>query len=171
MNGTAPRRGGKERALARQHWLVKSEPEAFSIEDLERAPAHTTSWEGVRNYQARNFLREMEPGDGVLFYHSNASPTGVAGAAEVARAAYPDPTALDRRSPYFDPKATRADPRWSVVDLTWRATFREVISLDRLRQVPALARMILLRKGNRLSVMPVTPAEWKAVLGLAGSKG
>lgn len=157
--------------MARQHWLVKSEPDAFSIEDLERAPAHTTSWEGVRNYQARNFLRAMKPGDGVLFYHSNASPTGVAGTAEVARAAYPDLAALDRKSTYFDPKATAEDPRWSVVDLTWRSTFREVLPLEQLRAAPGLASMTLLRKGNRLSVMPVTAGEWKAVLRLAGSKG
>lgn len=152
--------------MPKQYWLVKSEPEVFSIGDLEKAK--TTSWEGVRNYQARNYLRAMKAGDGVLFYHSNAEPTGVAGLAEVAREAYPDATALDKKSDYFDPKATPADPRWSLVDLAWKATFKAVVTLDRLRAEPALAGMMLLRKGSRLSVTPVTPQEWKAICKLAG---
>jgi len=150
--------------------LVKSEPESFSIADLERSPGKTTSWEGVRNYQARNHLRAMRRGEGVLFYHSNAEPSGIAGLAEVAAEAYADRTALDRKSEYFDPKATPMDPRWSVVDLKHKQTFPHFLSLDRLRTVPALSRMELLRKGSRLSVMPVTASEWKAVLALAKKK-
>ena len=154
-----------------QHWLVKTEPETFSIADLESAPRRTTAWEGVRNYQARNYLRAMRKGDLVLVYHSNAEPTGVAGTAEVASEAYPDKTALDRKSDAFDPKATPQDPRWSLVDLRWRSTFEAVVPLAKLRADKRLAAMTILQKGNRLSVTPVTAAEWKVVLSLAGERG
>lgn len=151
--------------MPKRHWLMKSEPDVFSIADLEKAK--TTSWEGVRNYQARNHLREMQVGDEVLFYHSSAEPSGVAGLATVARAAYADLSALDKKSDYFDEKATKDDPRWSLVDVAWKATFPRVIPLDELRTMPALKDMLVLRKGNRLSVTPVTADEFKAVVALS----
>jgi predicted RNA-binding protein with PUA-like domain len=150
-----------------QHWLMKSEPEVFSIDDLAQAPRQTTHWEGVRNYQARNSMRAMKRGDGVLFYHSNAEPPGIAGLAEIVREAYPDLSALDRKSDYFDPRATAEDARWSLVDLQWRETFTQVLPLEALRKHKALAQMVVLQKGSRLSVQPVTAAEWKAVVALA----
>jgi predicted RNA-binding protein with PUA-like domain len=156
--------------VPRQYWLLKSEPESFSIADLERAPGRTTGWEGVRNYQARNYLRLMRRGDGVLFYHSNAEPPAVAGLAEVVAEAYADPTALDRKSTYFDPKATAINPRWSQVDIRHVQTFARPIPLERLRGEPALSKMELLRKGSRLSVQKVRPEEWKAVLALSKKK-
>lgn len=151
----------------RRHWLVKSEPDVFSIRDLARARGRTTPWEGVRNYQARNFLRAMRRGDRCLFYHSNANPPGVAGVVEVVREAYPDPTAQDPRSPYHDPKATADDPIWSMVDVKLVEAFAREISLDELRAVKALAGMELLRRGSRLSVQPVTPAQFATILKLA----
>ena len=146
-------------------WLMKSEPGVYSISDLERDGA--TGWEGVRNYQARNFMRdEMQPGDGVLFYHSNADPPGVAGIARVRRAGHPDPTARDPESRYFDPKATDAEPRWYQVEIEFEGRFREVVPLAVLRGVPELARMPLLNR-SRLSVQPVTDEEWRIITGLA----
>ena len=153
--------------MERQYWLLKSEPDVFSINDLEKAPRRTTGWEGVRNYQARNHLRAMRRGDGVLFYHSSTEPPGVAGLAEVVAEAYADPTALDKKSDYFDPKATPKDPRWSQVDIRHLETFPELLTLERLRKEPRLAKMELLRRGSRLSVQPVRPEEWKLVLALA----
>lgn len=150
-----------------RYWLMKSEPEVFSIRDLAKSPRKTTSWEGVRNYQARNFLREMKRGDGVLFYHSNADPPAVVGTARVVRTAYPDPTAFEKRSKYYDPGSTPSQPRWDMVDIRLSRRFRRPLSLDRLRQEPALRKMELLRKGSRLSVQPVRPGEWKRVLELA----
>jgi predicted RNA-binding protein with PUA-like domain len=148
-----------------RHWLVKSEPGSYSIEDLERDGR--TSWEGVRNYQARNFMRdEMRVGDPVLFYHSNAEPPGVAGLARVAREGYADPTALDPASRYFDPRADTGDPRWSMVDLEFVRRFPELIPLAVLREVPELAEMPLVRK-SRLSVQPVSEAEFRTIEGLA----
>lgn len=153
----------------RRYWLVKSEPGAFSIDDLARAPRQTTCWDGVRNYQARNYMREMAVGDHVLFYHSNADPPAVAGSAEVVRTAYPDDTQFDTRSDHYDAASTAEHPRWDMVDLKYREKFASVVSLDRLRREPALKRMELLRKGSRLSVQPVTEAEWRAIMRLAGS--
>jgi predicted RNA-binding protein with PUA-like domain len=158
----------EEASMPRRFWLMKSEPDVFSIADLANAPKQTTHWEGVRNYQARIYLREMKVGDGVVFYHSNAEPPGAAGLAEVAREAYPDLAALDRKSDYFDPKATKEDPRWSVVDVRWVATFPAVVPLEKLRATKALESMLLLRRGNRLSITPVTEAEWKAIRKLGG---
>jgi predicted RNA-binding protein with PUA-like domain len=147
---------------------MKSEPEVFSIHDLER-DGHA-SWEGVRNYQARNFMRdEMQIGDRVLYYHSNADPIGVAGLAKVSRLAYPDPTARDPASEYYDPKASDQDPRWYMVDIAFEERFPRVITLDELRAVPALAKMLVINK-SRLSVQPVTEAEFEAVVKL-GRKG
>lgn len=139
-------------------WLVKTEPDVFSFHDLWRAPGRTTAWDGVRNYQARNYMRDgMRIGDAVLFYHSNATPPGVAGLAEVASAAYPDPSQFDPRSPYHDPTSPPDAPRWLVVDVRAVAPLPRLVSLDELRRDRVIARLdlVLLRRGNRLSVMPV----------------
>lgn len=148
------------------HWLCKTEPGVYSIDDLRRDTV--TGWEGVRNYQARNFMRDgMAPGDRVLVYHSNVDPAGVAGVAEVSGPARPDPTQFDPRSEYHDPGSSRDDPRWVMRDLRFAERFPEVVSLDRLRACKALAGMVALRRGNRLSVTPVTAEEFAAVLRLA----
>jgi len=150
-----------------RHWLFKSEPESFSIDDLARAPKQTTFWNGVRNYQARNLLRdEIKVGDGVIFYHSNASPAAAVGLAEVVRAGYADATQFDPKSDYHDPDATPDDPRWFMVDIKLKEKFVRPLPLDELRAHPALADMVLLRRGSRLSVQPVTPAEWKVLVAL-----
>ena len=139
-----------------QYWLIKSEPDVFSIRDLAKAPRKTTHWEGVRNYQARNFLRAMQKGDRCLFYHSNADPPGVAGVVEVVREAYPDAAAQDSTSDYHDPKASPENPIWSMVDVKLVEVFPREIALNELRSVRALAGMELLRRGSRLSVTPVS---------------
>ena len=158
-----------KRSTARRFWLVKSEPSTFSFDDLMRSPRRTTGWDGVRNFQARNFMRDgMRVGDGVLFYHSNAEPPAIVGIAEVAREAYPDPTQFDRASEYHDPKATPDAPIWMQVDIRGVEPLARPLALEELRGVPALAGMELLRKGSRLSVQPVAPAEWKAIVKLAG---
>ncbi len=147
------------------YWLMKSEPDECSIDDALAAKAHTVPWTGVRNYQARNYMRDaMRPGDGVLFYHSSCAEPGIAGLAEVASTARPDPTQFDRKSPYFDRSAKRDDPRWMLVDV--RATKKiRLITLPELRGVPELADMVILRRGNRLSITPVTPPEWNVITG------
>jgi len=153
------------RAPAR-FWLMKSEPAECSIDDLAAAPGQTVPWTGVRNYQARNFMRDaMQPGDGVLFYHSSCAEPGVAGLAEVASTAYPDETQFDPASPYFDHKARRDAPRWLHVAVKLVARTR-LLPLREMRQRPELATMLLLKPGNRLSITPVTPAEWAAVTAL-----
>jgi len=145
--------------------LLKSEPEVFSIDHLAAAPKQTTFWNGVRNYQARNLLRDdIQVGDGVLFYHSNANPPAVAGLATVVRAGYPDATQFDPKSEGYDPDAKPDAPRWFVVDVRFAERFAQPIPLDHLRTMPALAEMVLLRKGSRLSVQPVTATEWKAIV-------
>lgn len=154
----------------RRYWLVKSEPETFSIDDLAHVPRQTTCWDGVRNYQARNYLREMAVGDHVLFYHSNADPPSVVGIAEVVRAAYPDDTQFDKRSDHYDATSTVEQPRWDMVELKYQKKFPSSVPLDRLRQEPKLKGMMLLRKGSRLSVQPVSPAEWTLIVKLAGSQ-
>jgi predicted RNA-binding protein with PUA-like domain len=144
---------------------MKSEPDECSFEDVLAAPGRITPWTGVRNYQARNFMRDaMRPGDGVLFYHSSCPAPGVAGIAEVACAAYPDPTQFDRASPYYDPKAKRAAPRWYCVDVRALKPV-PLIALAELRRHPALRNMRLLRPGNRLSITPVSAAEWRYITG------
>lgn len=151
----------------RRYWLMKSEPDAFSIDDLERVG--TEPWTGVRNYQARNFMRNaMRPGDGVLFYHSNCAPPGIVGVAAVASEAYPDPTQFDPRSDYHDPKASREEPRWHMVDVAFDRRLRRIISLDEIRQhADSLGEdFALIRRGNRLSVLPVTAAQFKYLLSL-----
>jgi len=148
------------------YWLMKSEPDECSIDDLAAAPQQTVPWFGVRNYQARNFMRDqMRVGDGVLFYHSSCPEPGVAGLAEVASSAYPDASQFDPKSPYHDPKSTPGDPRWLLVDVKLRRK-TALLPLKRMRELPQLASMILLKPGNRLSITPVTEAEWKAVLAL-----
>jgi predicted RNA-binding protein with PUA-like domain len=145
------------------YWLMKSEPGECSIDDLAAAPGQTVPWVGVRNYQSRNYMRDqMRVGDGVLFYHSSCPQPGVAGLAEVASTAYPDATQFEAGNDYFDPKSTREQPRWLHVDVRLvRKT--ELLSLQAMRDAPTLATMIVLRRGNRLSITPVTAAEWRAV--------
>ena len=151
----------------RKYWLMKSEPGDVSIDDLANFPDQTVAWYGVRNYQARNFMRdEMAKGDGVLFYHSNCAEPGIVGLAEVASEAYPDPSQFDPKSDYFDPGASRDNPRWMLVDVAFVRKLQRTITLKELQALPSLAEMALVRKGNRLSVMPVTAAEWKTILGL-----
>ncbi|MBM4011632.1 MAG: EVE domain-containing protein [Planctomycetota bacterium] len=152
------------------HWLIKSEPGVFSIGDLASARNQTTPWEGVRNYQARNFLRAMTRGDLALFYHSNATPSAVAGIVEVVRPAYPDPTAWDPGSEYHDPKASPANPLWSMVDVKLVEAFPREIPLEELRGIPALKTMELLRRGSRLSVQPVTAAQFRLIRTLASGR-
>ena len=153
-----------------QYWLIKSEPDVFSIHDLAKAKKKTTHWEGVRNYQARNFLRAMKKGDVALFYHSNAEPSAVAGVVEVVREAYPDASAWDPRSEYHDPKASPENPVWSMVDVKLVEIFSREVPLDELRGVKSLAGMELLRRGSRLSVHPVTPAEFRTIQSLASKR-
>ena len=146
------------------YWLMKSEPSECSIDDLVRASRHTVAWVGVRNFQARNFMRDaMRVGDGVLFYHSSCAEPGVAGLAEVARLAYPDATQFDATSPYFDARSDPADPRWLNVDVKLVRKTR-LLPLAELRTAPELSTMQVLRRGNRLSITPVTLDEWAAVL-------
>jgi len=149
------------------YWLMKSEPDDVSFDDVLASPKQTTSWYGVRNYQARNFIREMKVGDGVLFYHSSCAVPGVAGVAEITSASYPDESQFDPKSPYFDPKATRENPRWTGIDVTAVKQGR-FIELKELRTHPELENMRLLAKGSRLSVMPVEPEEWRFILKLIG---
>jgi len=151
---------------ARQYWLMKSEPDEFSIDDLERVGSEP--WSGVRNYQARNFMwKQMRVGDGVLFYHSNADIPGIYGLAAVASTPYPDPTQFDANSDYFDAKSSHEDPRWWLVDVGFERKLSRAISLDELREhAEALDDFALLRRGNRLSVLPVTAAQWKHILTL-----
>jgi predicted RNA-binding protein with PUA-like domain len=158
-------------AQATQYWLVKSEPEAFSIDDLARASKQTTGWDGVRNYQARNFMRNMNVGDEVLFYHSNADPPAVVGIAQVVRTAYPDPTQFDPRDTHFDANSDPQEPRWDMVDIRLIRRFKTPLSLERLRQEPQLKHMELLRKGSRLSVQPVRKKEWEVILRLERQEG
>lgn len=147
------------------HWLMKSEPDTFSIDDLKRNKQEP--WDGVRNYQARNFMRDgMRPGDKVFFYHSNCTVPGIVGIAQVATDAYPDPTQFDPKSNYFDPTSTRDKPRWMLVDVKFVKKLKRTISLEELKNEPALVDMPLVRKGNRLSVMPVDAAHWKHILAL-----
>jgi predicted RNA-binding protein with PUA-like domain len=148
-----------------KYWLMKSEPETFSIDDLAKRPKKTEFWDGVRNYQARNMMRdEMKLGDLAFFYHSNCTPPGIAGIVKVAKEAYPDTTALDPKSKYFDPKASKENPRWFAVEVQLVEKFDELIPLNDLRQNPKLKDMQILAKGNRLSITPVSKKEWDAVL-------
>lgn len=149
-----------------RYWLMKSEPSDVSIDDLAKLPKKTVAWYGVRNYQARNFMRDqMKVGDKVLFYHSNCEETGIAGLATVSKLAYPDETQFDPKNKYFDPKATRDNPRWFNVDVKFVKKTR-LLSIKEMREHPELAHMRTLQKGNRLSITPVDPREWDFILTL-----
>ncbi|HEX3555219.1 MAG TPA: EVE domain-containing protein [Thermoanaerobaculia bacterium] len=157
-------------ARAKRYWLMKCEPEAYSIEDLERDGI--TTWEGVRNFQARNMMRDdMKVGDGVLFYASNAEPSGVTGVAEIAREGYPDPYAFQKGHKYFDPKSKPDDPTWYMVDVRFVEKFPEIVPLAELKEAKGLADMVVVQKGSRLSVQPVTRKELDIVLKLGRQKG
>ena len=151
---------------ARRYWLMKTEPDAFSIDDLARVG--TEPWNGVRNYQARNHMRQMQPGDGVLFYHSSCAVPAIVGTATIGSEAYPDPTQFDPKSDYHDPKSTREHPRWSLVDVRFERKLKRAIPLEEIRaHADELGEeFALIRRGSRLSVLPVTPAQWKLLLSL-----
>ena len=152
-----------------KHWLMKSEPNEFSIDDLRAAPRRKTYWDGVRNYQARNFMRDqMKRGDLVFFYHSNCAEPGIAGIAKVSREAYPDHTAFDPEDKHYDPKSDPEDPRWYMVDISYQRKFKRVIPLSELREYSdrQLKNLALLRRGNRLSITPVGTKEWDFILSL-----
>jgi len=156
--------------MARKYWLMKSDPDTFGWQDLQASPDQTTMWDGVRNYQARNFLRdEVRVGDGVLFYHSQTE-RAVVGTAKVVRAAYPDPTQFDRKQKAYDPKSDPDDPRWWAVDIRLDRAFDRPVDLDTMRETAGLEEFRLLRRGNRLSVFPVTPGEWRIVGRLGSSR-
>jgi predicted RNA-binding protein with PUA-like domain len=155
----------------RQYWLFKSEPEAYSITDLAKEPTKTTFWDGVRNYQARNFLRDtIQVGDRVFFYHSNVDPMAIVGSAEVVKAGYPDHTAFDPQNCHYDSKSDPDNPAWFMVDIRLLQVFPRPITRDDLKACADLKRMTLLRMGSRLSIQPVTVSEWQAVHRLAGIK-
>jgi len=145
------------------YWLFKSEPDAFSIDDLAAMPGKKDHWDGIRNYQARNFMRDMNKGDLGFFYHSSCAVPGVVGTMEVVRTSYPDFTALDPESGYFDAKASEENNRWSMVDVKYKRKFRKIVTLNQLREEKPLAEMTLLKKGNRLSIMPISEAEWQHI--------
>ena len=149
------------------YWLLKSEPGNFSLADLRARPEQREPWDGVRNFQARNFMRQMRAGDQAFFYHSNAKPSGIVGVVEIVGEARPDPTQFDPESRYFDAKATVDAPRWDLVIVQFVRAFPAILPLALLKDVPALADMEVVRKGSRLSISPVSPAEWQAVLALA----
>jgi predicted RNA-binding protein with PUA-like domain len=147
------------------YWLMKSEPEEVSVDDAIAAPKSTVAWTGVRNYQARNYMRDqMRVGDGVLFYHSSCAEPGIVGIGRVASTAYPDPTQFDRKSKYYDPKSKKEEPRWMLVDVQVTKKIAN-ITLPELRNRPELADMIVLKRGNRLSITPVEPKHWNAIVG------
>lgn len=151
----------------KQYWLLKTEPSTFSFEDLWKAPKRTTFWDGVRNFQARNTLRDrMKEGDLVFIYHSSADPTGIAGIAEVTREGYPDATAFDAGDSHYDPRSKRESPTWFGVDVRAIERIEPIITLEELRRTPGLETMLLLKKGSRLSVQPVSAAEWSVIRGL-----
>lgn len=155
--------------MAKKYWLLKCEPSAYSIDDLERDGR--TGWEGVRNYQARNFMKEMRAGDEAIFYASNAEPAGATGVAKISREAYPDPFQFDSEHDYYDPQSDPAEPRWVTVDVEFAERFNGVVTLSDLREDPALENLIILRKGNRLSVTPLTADEFRRIRALGRRKG
>ena len=157
-------------ARDKRYWLMKSEPGVYSIADLRRDGM--TCWDGVRNYQARNFMRDnMRVGDGILFYHSNAQPMGIYGVAQVVREAYPDHTAFDASDKHYDSKSDPARPTWMMVDIGYIGTFQEPITLAILKHTPGLEKMLVIQRGSRLSVQPVTPEEWDIVMHLEELSG
>lgn len=150
------------------YWLMKSEPQEFSIDDLEACGAEGAGWVGVRNYQARNYLRQMQPGDAILFYHSSCPAPGIVGAMKILQSAFPDPTQFEEHNPYYDPRSSPEAPCWSAVRVGFVAKW-PVMPLSMLRQMPELQDMALLQKGSRLSVTPVTQAEWQLLMCMAGT--
>ncbi len=153
-----------------RYWLIKSEPDVFGFDDLKKAPHQTTPWEGVRNYQARNFMRDdMKKGDLAFFYHSNATPPGIAGIAKVVSAPYPDPSQFNPKSEYCDSNSKPDNPRWILVDFQYVKPLKRFLTLDELKQQPALADMMVLRKGNRLSITPVEKVHWDYIMDLAST--
>jgi predicted RNA-binding protein with PUA-like domain len=153
----------------RHYWLFKSEPDAFSIDDLAALKGKTTCWDGVRNYQARNMLRdEIQVGDGVLFYHSRSEPMSIVGTCEVVKPGYADDTACDPNDLHYDPKSDPEHPIWYMVDIRLKQIFPKPLTRDQIRDVPLLQEMMLLKRGSRLSIQPVTESEWKAIHKLAG---
>ena len=153
-------------ARKKRYWLMKSEPETYSIADLKRDGK--TCWDGVRNYQARNLMRdEMRVGDGVLFYHSREKPMGVYGIAEIVREAYPDDSAFDPQDKHYDPKSDPANPTWMMVDIGYVGTLETPVTLDMLKQTPGLEKMMVIQRGSRLSVQPITKKEWDIILGMS----
>ena len=150
-----------------RYWLLKSEPSCFSIEDLQNMPNQTSPWDGIRNYQARNFMcKEMQIGDQAFFYHSSCATPGIVGTMEIVSQAYPDDTAFDSTSDHPDPKSTPENPRWFMVDVCFKQQFSDIISLSSLKTHPELDDMRLLQKGNRLSILPVSPDEWAFISNL-----
>ncbi|HYG75452.1 MAG TPA: EVE domain-containing protein [Planctomycetota bacterium] len=155
--------------MRKNFWLVKSEPDDYSFEQLRKDGS--IGWTGVRNYQARNYMRDqMKLGDGVLFYHSNAEPPAIMGIAEVSKESHPDPTQFDSKSDYYDAKSKKDSPTWMMVDIKFVEAFKRPLTLPELKKAKGLEKMLLLRKGQRLSVMPVSSEEWKRVLALAGNE-
>jgi len=146
------------------YWLMKTEPSVYGIDDLAAQPDQTDHWDGIRNYQARNFMRQMKQGDRVFIYHSNVKEPGIVGIAEVVREAYPDFTAWDPESKYYDPKSTPENPRWDMVDVRLVERFPRTITLEELKADPELADMKVVQRGNRLSITPVTEAQWRRIL-------
>lgn len=157
--------------MAKKYWLMKSEPDVFSWDDLVQSPDATTCWEGVRNYQARNLMRdEMKIGDGVFFYHSNTKPQAIMGTAKVVKTAYPDPYQFDPESKYYDEKSDPETPRWLLVDIQADKAFHTPVTLHEMKAMPELDGMMLLKKGSRLSVQPVLPEHWKYIVALGRRK-
>jgi predicted RNA-binding protein with PUA-like domain len=151
--------------MANKYWLFKSEPGEFSIDDLDKSPGKRTYWDGIRNYQARNFIRdEMRKGDGVLFYHSNTDPLAVVGSCEIVKEAYPDHTQFDPDNKHFDPGSVQKDPRWYMVDIKLKEKFNTPVKLKQLKENPKLKDFRLIQRGNRLSVIPVTKDEWDEIM-------
>ena len=148
------------------YWLMKSEPDVFGIDHLAKMPGQTEHWDGVRNYQARNFMREMKKGDEIFFYHSNCDEPGIVGIAKVTKEAYPDHSAFDPESKYYDPKSDPDNPRWFMVDVQLIRKFKRVIGLQELKTHPFLAEMLIMRRGNRLSVTPISKKHWDYILKL-----
>ncbi|MFO1094960.1 MAG: EVE domain-containing protein [Planctomycetaceae bacterium] len=152
-----------------RYWLFKTEADCYSIDHLAQAPKQTTFWDGVRNYQARNYLRDdVKVGDRVLLYHSNSDPLAIVGTLEVVKAAYADHTAFEPKEQHYDPKSQRDNPTWFMVDVRLKQKFAKAVTRDMLKEAPDLAKMVVLQKGSRLSIMPVTQGEWRAVHKLAG---
>lgn len=149
-----------------RYWLMKSEPATFGVEHLAAAPRRTSAWDGVRNFQARNFMRAMNVGDRALFYHSSCAEPGVAGIVEIVRAAYPDFTSWDQKSEYYDARSTPSKPYWYMVDVRFERKLKRLVSLARLRANPMLTGMRLLARGNRLSILPIGAGEWEIILNM-----